>query len=113
MEPAGLQAPYRAAWLRIFRQFSVAGALRYPVLAAAVASLMGWLPHPSVRLFIVGGLLAAMAARILISCPRCHARWPMGTDDGGQRRPCARCGLRWGQEEEDEPALEPMDPSSF
>lgn len=113
MEPVGVEAPYRAAWVRVFRQFSLAGVLRIPVFVALFASFWDWLPYGSLRPVIWGGLLLSMAARILIFCPRCKARWPIGTDDDGRRKPCAKCGLRWGQEEEDPPPLEPMDPNAF
>jgi hypothetical protein len=113
MEPVTVQAPYRAAWVRVFRQFSFARLVHIPVVVALLASFWDRFPYASLRPVLWGGLLLSMAARILIFCPRCKALWPISTDDDGRRKPCKRCGLRWGQEEEDPSALEPMDPNAF
>jgi hypothetical protein len=113
MEPVAVQAPYRAAWIRVFRQFSFATGLRYAVVAALVASAFGFVPRAPLRFAALAMAAVSLITQIMIRCPRCHARWPLSSDDDGRRKPCKQCGLRWGQEEEDPPALEPMDPNAF
>jgi|GEM_PF-2746342 len=113
MEPVGLDAPYRAAWVGIFRQFTIATTLRYVVAAALLASFFGFLPPAPLRFAALVTAVISLAAQALIRCPRCRAFWPLSSDDDGQRRPCKRCRLRWGQEEDDPPPLEPMDPNAF
>jgi hypothetical protein len=113
MEPVGLETPYRAAWVSIHRQFAIANALRYGVVVAVLASLLGLVPRAPLHFAALTIAAVSLLAQIMIRCPRCRARWPLGSDDDGQRKPCKQCGLRWGQEEEDPPALEPMDPNAF
>lgn len=91
---------YRAAWIAILRQQSFAKALRYAAVAAFSLSLFGLIPRPPTQLLALGIVLVSLAAQVVIRCPRCRAWWPLGSDDDGQRKPCARCGLRWGQEDE-------------
>ena len=113
MEPVGVEAPYRAAWVGIVRQFAIARTLRYLVLAGLFASFFGFVPRALLHFGVPASLLVSLGAQILVRCPRCHALWPFGSDDDGQRKPCKQCRLRWGQEEEDGHALEPMDPNAF
>jgi hypothetical protein len=113
MEPVAVEAPYRAAWVSVFRQFAIATALRYVVVAALVASFFGFVASAPLRFAALAIATVSLLTQIMIRCPRCRARWPLASDDDGQRKPCEQCRLRWGQEEEDPPALEPMDPSSF
>ena len=91
---------YRAAWIAVFRQQAIAKALRYAVLAAVLLSLVGLVPRPPAQFLALGLALVSLAAHMVIRCPRCRAWWPLGSDDDGQRKPCAQCGLRWGQEDE-------------
>lgn len=91
---------YRPAWIAIFRRQSVAKALRYAVLAALLLSLLGLAPRPPMQLLALGLALISLATHLAIRCPRCRAWWPLGSDDDGQRKPCSKCGLRWGQEDE-------------
>jgi hypothetical protein len=91
---------YRPAWIAVFRQQAIAKALRYAVLAAVLFSLLGLVPRPPMQFLALTLALVSLAAHVVIRCPRCRAWWPLGSDDDGQRKPCARCGLRWGQEDE-------------
>ena len=91
---------YRPAWIAIYRRQSVAKALRYAALGVLVISWLGLVPKPPTRLTALVLALASLAAHIVIRCPRCGAWWRLGSDDDGQRKPCKRCGLRWGQEDE-------------
>lgn len=100
MEIEDAYTRYRAAWVAIFRQQSIAKALRYAVLAAVLLSFLGVVPRLSMQLVAFALALVALCAQLVIRCPRCDAWWPLGSDDDGQRRPCARCGLHWGQEDE-------------
>lgn len=113
MEPVAVEAPYRAAWVGIHRQFATATALRYGVVAALLASLLGVVPRAPLRFVALAIAAVSLLAQIMIRCPRCRALWPLRSDDDGRRKPCKQCRLRWGQEEEDPPALEPMDPNAF
>jgi len=91
---------YRAAWIAVFRQQAIAKALRYAVLAAVLSSLLGLVPRLPTQFLALTLALVSLAAQLMIRCPRCRAWWPLGSDDAGQRKPCAQCGLRWGQEDE-------------
>lgn len=91
---------YRPAWVAIFRQQSIAKALHFAFFGALGLSLLGLVPRPPARGVALFLLLVSIAAHVVIRCPRCRAWWRLGTDDDGQRKPCARCGLRWGQEDE-------------
>lgn len=113
MEPVAVEAPYRAAWIGIVRQLTIATALRFAVAAALLASFFGLVPHAPLRFAALAMAAVSLIAQIMIRCPRCRARWPLGSDDDGQRKPCKQCRLRWGQEEEDGHGHEPMDPNAF
>jgi hypothetical protein len=113
MEPVGVEAPYREAWIGVYRQFSVGTSLRYVLVASLLGSAVPSGQRVPLHWAALASGLASLAAQILISCPRCHARWPWGSDDDGHRKPCKQCGLRWGQEEDDQQPLEPMDPNEF
>ena len=113
MEPAGLVAPYRAAWVGVYREFSFATSLRYVLGASVLGSAFPSGQRAPLHFVALASGVASLAAQLLIRCPRCHARWPWGSDDDGQRKPCKQCQLRWGQEEDDPPPLEPMDPNAF
>jgi len=91
---------YRPSWIAIFRQKSIATAFRYAVFAAIALSLLGVVPRPPTQFLALALALISLAAHIVIRCPRCRAWWPLGSEDDGQRKPCAQCGLRWGQEDE-------------
>jgi hypothetical protein len=99
VQPEEFDAPYRLGWVGIVRQLSIATALRYAVPAALLVSLVAPLARAPLRglAVLLGG--AALGAQILIRCPRCRALWPSSSDSDGQRKPCARCKLRWGQED--------------
>ena len=99
VEAEEVEAPYRPAWVGIVRQLSIATALQYAIAGAFLISLLVPIPRSPLRglVLIVG--LASIVARILIRCPRCRARWPSSSDADGLRKPCASCGLRWGQED--------------
>ncbi|MES1182781.1 MAG: hypothetical protein ABUL60_03145 [Myxococcales bacterium] len=100
MEATDDYTRYRAAWIAIFRRQAVAKALRLAVLVAVVLSLLHLVPRAALGLLALGLALISLATQLLIRCPRCRAWWPLGSDDDGQRNPCAQCGLRWGQEDE-------------
>lgn len=91
---------YRPAWIAILRRQSFAKALRYIVVAALVLSALDLVPRPPLQLLALVLAVVSVGTQVLIRCPRCHAAWPLGSDDDGQRKPCARCGLRWGQEDD-------------
>ena len=91
---------YRVAWIAILRRQSIAKALRFAVFGALALSLLGVAPRPPMNLLVLALTLVSLATQIVILCPRCRAWWPLGTDDDGRRKPCARCRLGWGQEDE-------------
>ncbi len=91
---------YRASWVAILRRQSLAKALRYAVFGALALSLWGFVPRPPMNVLVLALALVSVATQIAIRCPRCRAWWPLGTDDDGRRKPCKRCHLRWGQEDE-------------
>lgn len=99
MEPVDFEEPYRAAWVRIVRQLTIANVLQYAVVAAFLVSFAVPVIKGPLRSISIAVILVSLAARIVIRCPRCRALWPSGSDAEGQRKPCSRCALRWGQED--------------
>lgn len=100
MEATDVYTRYRAAWIAVFRRQAVAKALRLAVLVAVLLSLLHLVPRPLLGALTLALAFISLATQLLIRCPRCRAWWPLGSNDDGQRKPCARCGLRWGQEDE-------------
>jgi len=99
VEPVDFEEPYRAAWVRIVRQLTIANVLQYAVVAAFLVSFAVPVIKGPLRSISIVVILVSLAARIVIRCPRCRALWPSGSDAEGQRKPCSRCALRWGQED--------------
>jgi hypothetical protein len=99
-EDEHVHTKYRAAWVAILRWQSIARALRYAAFGTFALSLLDLVPRPPVSFLALVLTLVSVATQIAIRCPRCRAWWPLGTDDDGRRKPCKRCQLRWGQEDE-------------
>ncbi len=100
VQPADMETRYRAAWIAILRRLTIAKILRYAAAAAFVASLLNLLTRGVALTLLVATALMSIATQLLIRCPRCGAWWPAGSGDDGQRKPCKKCNLHWGQEDD-------------